>query len=298
MANLCNLDGEILPESEARVPVLDRGFLFGDSVYEVIRTRAGVPFAWPEHLSRLRSSAAGISMELDLDDRAVMRRIAETLAAAGNEESYVRIIVSRGTGSEPNIDLSCAPGPCRWAILVRSLAPRPRGQLNIRIVERLRNDRRALDPAVKSGNYLNNVLGLAEARSAGASDALFLNHEGRITEASTSNVFSVKNGAIRTPFLRAGILAGITRMLLLDCCRRAGLDAGEEDLTADDLRAADEVFVTSTLRDLAPVATLDGVPVPGGAPGPVTAELSKLFESYCAARAAELYGPELERLLA
>lgn len=297
MANLCNLDGAIGPEADARIPVLDRGFLFGDSVYEVCRTRGGVPFAWPEHLERLRTSAEGLLLPLDLDDRTVMQRVQKTLQAAANAESYVRIIVSRGTGTAPNIDLQYAPGPCRWVILVRPLTTLPGQPVHLALVPRLRNDRRALDPAVKSGNYLNNVLGLAEAKARGATDAVFLNHAGHVTEASTSNVFAVRAGRVHTPPLHAGILAGITRTLVLEVCRERGLEVIENDLTAEALRGADELFVSSTLRDIAPVTHLDGAPVQNGGVGPLTLALMEAFAAYCERLSATRYGPELARLL-
>jgi len=234
MANFCNVDGRICPESEAVVPVLDRGFLFGDSVYEVIRTRNGNLFAWREHLDRLRESAAGIGMALSLDDAGILRRVVDTMRAAGNQEHYVRIVVTRGDGTAPSIDLRTAKGRERWIVFARALPPAPT-DVRLKVIERLRNDRRALDPAVKSGNYLNNVLGLAEAQQQGATDCLFLNAQGFVTEASTSNVFVVRGGEWITPPLHAGILSGVTRALLLEWLRANGERATERDLVRDDV---------------------------------------------------------------
>lgn len=297
MANLCNLDGSILPEADARIPVLDRGFLFGDSIYEVIRTVGGVPFAWPEHLARLRTSAAGIGLQLDLDDRAIMQRATATMAQAANPESYVRIIVTRGTGTAPNIDLAWAPGPPRWAILVRPL-PAPSGKpIHLAVIDRRRNDPRALDPAVKSGNYLNNVLGLAEARALGATDCVFLNSRDMVSEASTANLFAVRGGAVQTPPLSAGILAGVTRSLLLHYCRQQGIACAEQDLTVADLRHADELFLSSTLRDVAAVSMLDGAAIGDGQPGPITRRLIEGFGAEVRRLSRERYQPELLRLL-
>lgn len=297
MPALCNVNGRILPESEAAVPVLDRGFLFGDSVYEVIRTRdGGVPFAWPEHLERLRASATGLAMELDLSDTQIMRRVKETSAAAGLDEAYIRIIATRGTGTAPNIDLACAPGPCTWVVFVRPLPDAAAAPARLALVDRRRNHRRALDPAVKSGNYLNNVLGLAEAKAAGATDCAFLNQEGRLTEASTSNLFVARAGAIHTPPLREGLLAGITRQLVIDACAADGLAVRETELAADDLTAADEIFLTSTLRDVAPVVALDNRPVGAGEPGPLTVRVAALFEADAARRCREVYGPAYAQL--
>ena len=273
MANLCNIDGAIVPEAEARIPVLDRGFLFGDSVYEVMRTRAGGHlFAWQEHLARLHASADGLGMPLDVDDSGVLGRIAATMLAAALPECYVRVIVTRGTGTAPSIALGQAPGPQRWVLLVRPLPPAST-DTRLWLVDRLRVDRRALDPALKSGNYLNNVLGLAEAQARGATDCVFLNGQGQVTEASTSNLFARHGRRVRTPPLDAGILAGVTRALLIGFLAARGDAVEESPLTAADLRSADELFLTSTLRDLAPVTHLDGQLVGTDAPGPFVRRL-------------------------
>ncbi|MHC4079393.1 MAG: aminotransferase class IV [Planctomycetota bacterium] len=234
MVNLCNLNGEILPESEARIPVLDRGFLFGDSVYEVMRVVDGIPFGWIEHLERLHQSAEGLGLAMGIDDRTLMARVMATLEPAGDESCYVRVILTRGTGTAPNVDLAYAPGPSTCVILVRDLHRRPEGSARLAIVPRLRMNRRALDPAIKSGNYLNNVLGLKEARERGATDCLFLNAEGRVTEASTSNFYLVKADKLFTPGLSAGLLAGITRGLLLQLCAEHDIPCLEQDLTEAD----------------------------------------------------------------
>ena len=294
--SLCNLNGTILPEAEARIPVLDRGFLFGDSVYEVIRTRSGIPFAWREHLQRLRDSAAAIALDLGHDDAELMRRVQQTLAAAANPESYIRIIVTRGTGTAPNIDVAYAPGPATVVILVRPLPPPASATAHLAIVARLRTDRRALDPAVKSGNYLNNVLGLMEAKRVGASDSLFLNGGGHVTEASTSNVHVVRAGHVLTPPANAGILLGVTRALLLQHCAEVGIPMQEHALTEADVRTADEVFLSSTLRDVLPVAAIDGQPVRGGAPGPLTRELMRSFEAFCERKLRQVDAPALAAL--
>ena len=292
MPDLCNVDGTIVPESAARVPVLDRGFLFGDSIYEVLATRQGVPFAFREHLSRLRSSAAGIRLELPFDDAGLLGRLKATLAAARHAESYVRVMVTRGTASAPNIDLAYAPGPATTLILVRELPTRKVTNAHLAIIGRQRNARAALDPAIKSGNYLNNVLGLAEARDRGADDALFFNAEGFATEATTSNFFAVHAGVASTPPLSAGILAGVTRDLLFPACAAAGIELRERNLNERDVREADELFLSSTLRDVLPVTALDGTPVGSGRPGPVTLAVQRAWQTFAAARVREVYAPD------
>jgi branched-chain amino acid aminotransferase len=235
-------------------------------------------------------------MELDLDDATIMRRIVDTIRAAGHAESYVRIIVSRGTGTAPNIDFAWAPGPPTWVILVRDLPPMSGKEVRLAFVERLRNDRRALDPALKSGNYLNNVLGLAEARAQGATDALFTNAAGFVAEASTSNLFVWSGGRLTTPPLTAGILAGVTRGLLIGFCRNRGLQVDERDLTPPEVQAADDVFLTSSLRDVSPVTHLDGRALHGGGPGPFAIELRQGFSAHCRNLAHSSYEPALRRL--
>jgi branched-chain amino acid aminotransferase len=297
MANLCNVDGLVVPEADARIPVLDRGFLFGDSCYEVVRTVADIPFGWPEHWARLCMSAEAIQMRLDLDEATIARRIAGTLAAAAHGDSYVRLIVTRGTAEAPNIDFAYAPGPPRWVVIVRPLVAMTGNPSRLWIVDRLRNDRRALDPATKSGNYLNNVLGLAEAKARGATDCVMRNGAGFITEASTSNLFARIDGVWCTPPLDAGILAGVTRAHLLEFLPRQGERVEERPLTASDLQEAEELFLSSSLRDIAPVTHLDGRALHGGHAGSVSMRLLPQFAAFQAQRLRERYAPAWRRLL-
>lgn len=294
MRELCNVDGRILPLEQATIPVMDRGFLFGDSVYEVVRTYDGVPFAWPEHLERLRASAAAMYLDLGIADDVLVRRIDETVRAArGDEptEAYVRIVVTRGIGTAPSIDLACAPGPSCCLVLVRAAPSAPDRPARLARVERLRVDRRALDPAVKSGNYLNSVLALAEAKARGCDDCIMLNTAGHVTEASTANLFVVTGGGVRTPPLTAGILAGVTRAHVLEVCRTEGIAAREEDLTPADLRRADAIFLSSTLRDVWPVAELDGRPVGGSGDGGTTARIADALHRRITHTMRAVYAP-------
>jgi branched-chain amino acid aminotransferase len=297
MANLCNVDGLVVPEADARIPVLDRGFLFGDSCYEVVRTVGDIPFGWPEHWARLCTSAEAIQMRLDLDEATIARRIAATLAAAAHGDSYVRLIVTRGTGEAPNIDFAYAPGPPRWVVIVRPLTMMTGKPARLWLVDRLRNDRRALDPATKSGNYLNNVLGLAEAKARGATDCIMQNAAGFLTEASTSNLFARIDGVWCTPPLDAGILAGVTRAHLLEFLPRHGERVEERPLTASDLQQAEELFLSSSLRDIAPVTHLNGRALNGGHAGPVSTRLLPQFAAFQAQRLRERYAPAWRLLL-
>lgn len=297
MTNLCNVDGAILAERDARIPVLDRGFLFGDSIYEVVRTFGGVPFGWPEHWARLVASAEAIRLRLDLDEAAIARRIAATVRAAGGNDHYVRLIVTRGTGDAPNIDLAYAKSPPCWVVLVRPLTPISGMTARLSVVDRLRNDRRALDPATKSGNYLNSVLGLAEAKDQGATDCVMVNAFGFVTEASTSNLFAFVDGAWATPALGDGILAGITRSLLLQSAAAMGERVVERHLTAGDLRRADEIFLSSTLRDIGPVTHLDGRAIGDGRAGPRTSRWSASFLTFVQERLRSHDEPRWRRLV-
>ncbi|MGK0202816.1 MAG: branched-chain amino acid aminotransferase [Planctomycetota bacterium] len=301
MANLCNVDGRISSEADARIPVLDRGFLFGDSIYEVVRTHSGVPLTWSEHWNRLNASAASLAMELDLSESDIARRVAETLAQADHGDSYVRIIVTRGTGDAPNIDLAYANSPPRWVLMIRPLQLAVGKPVHLAMVDRLRNDRRALDPAAKSGNYLNNVLGLAEAKASGATDCIMLNQDGSVTEASTSNLFARIDGVWCTPPLNAGILAGITRGMLLEFLPKAGERIEERSITGEELDSAEEIFLSSTLRDIGPVTHLNGRALhpdrPDGVGGESTTSLMPAFGNFIERRLVERDGPHWRSLL-
>src|SRR5262249_48797597 len=247
------IDGRITDENEAFVPVLDRGFLYGDSIYEVTRTSGGRPVDLGRHLDRLARSAAAIG--LDPPGRAQLAgAVGETLAAAGAGEAYVRIIVTRGAG-EIGLDPALADRP-RVIVLVRPLTPLDpslyQNGVEIALVAIRRNPKRALDPAIKSGNYLNNILGLREARARGAHECVMLNAEGWLTEGAPSNRFVVRGDAVRTPAFDDGLLDGITRGRVLELARAAGIPAAEAHLGRDDLLGADEAFLTSSLRGVLP----------------------------------------------
>jgi branched-chain amino acid aminotransferase len=284
-----NLDGRLLPPEEALVPVLDRGFLYGDSVYEVLRTYGGVPFAAERHWQRLERSAA--RLWLGLPPRAELElQVARTLEAAGNDESYVRIIVTRGVGT-----FGLAPGLSqerRLVVLVRPLATPPPEQvargLHLAVVGLRRNDPRTLDPKLKTGNYLNSVLALGEAQRGAADDAVLLDLEGRVTECTSSNIFFAKDGVLVTPPLTLGLLEGVTRAVVIELARGAGLLVREETFFAGALAEADELFVTSTLREVLPVTRLSLLedrdprprPVGSGEPGPLSLRLLQLLREH------------------
>jgi branched-chain amino acid aminotransferase len=280
------IDGVIHEPETAVVPVFDRGFLYGDSVYEVTRTSGGRPVDLGPHLDRLERSAEAIA--LPLPARAELEAaIDATLAAAGNDDSYLRVVVTRGAG-EIGLDTTLADRP-RTIVIVKPLVL-PGAELYlrgapIRIVDVQRMNRRAVDPAVKSGNYLNNILALAEAKRAGAYEAIMCDARGRIAEGSTSNLFVVRGGRLLTPPLEVGLLAGITRQRVIELAAAAALPFAEVELTPDEVRGADEVFITSSIRGVLPVSRVDEHPVGAGAPGPITGRLMELYQRHLADQA-------------
>lgn len=290
MSVVCNVEGKLVPPEQAVVPVLDRGFLYGDSVYEVVRTYDARPFELERHLARMERTAQRI--DLALPPREVLaRELQRTLDAADNPESYARIVVTRGTG-EFGLSPFLARGQNRLVVIVRPLSLPPEEQyesgLQMAIAKIRRNPPQALDPALKTGNYLNNILALREAHEAGADDAILLDLRGRVTEGTTSNVFFVQHGVLVTPPLALGMLEGVTRALFIEIAREEGLILREEPHGPEALAAADEVFMTSTLREAMPVTSLAFLESSGdqfrkvgdGRPGPVTQRLRAAFRAY------------------
>lgn len=294
MTTLVNLNGELLPPAQATISVFDRGFLFGDSVYETIRTYRGRPFLLDRHLDRLARSADGLYLPVPRGLDAVRAEVVRTIEAAENDESYVRIILTRGANPGlVNLDLATA-GPGAMVLIVTPFRGFPAAAydegVDVALVGVLRTGRLSLDPRIKSGNYLNNILALREAKRAGAFECLMPNREGDLTEGSTSNVFLVQDGRLRTPSLDCGLLDGITRSFVLEVAAAAGIAVEETRLAADDLAAADEVFLTSSLKEVMPVRAIvlpEGGALWSGGPGPVTQNLLSRYR----ARALAETGP-------
>jgi branched-chain amino acid aminotransferase len=277
-----HVDGKICLPDEAKVSVFDRGFLYGDSVYETIGTVRGRLFALSEHLDRLQRSADRLALRLP-PRAAIEAAIRDTVAAAGNPESRVRVMVTRG-GGKLDLDPASADEP-RLVVIVQPLGGPTREMYDtgvaVAIVSVTRNLPGAIDPAIKSGNYLNNVLALSEARRRvpGAHEAILLSATGSVAEGATSNVFAVRGGTLETPALSVGILDGVTRGKVMTLARGDGLACREvEFMSPEDLRGADEIFLTSAARGVLPAVQVDGKPVGAGAPGPVTRRLMALYE--------------------
>jgi branched-chain amino acid aminotransferase len=282
MGMFASVNGEVVPVEEARVSVLDNGFTFGDSAYETIRTYRGRPFEWGRHIRRLRASAGRLGFEIPLTDAELLARLDAVLARAANPESYIRLIVSRGVG-----DISYHFDRVKGPTVVMVVKPHdgfPESHytegVDVALVDVRRNHPRALDPAIKSSNLLNNVLAVREAQSRGAEEAVLLNQAGHLAEGASTNVFVVRGGKVRTPPLATGILAGITREVVLELAASLTLEAREDTLGAEDLRKADEAFLTSSTREIVPIRRVDGEAVGDGRPGPVTRRLLEAFRAY------------------
>ena len=275
-----NVNGKITDAASAVISVFDRGFLFGEGVYETLRTYNSHPFLLERHLKRFRASAESIALPVPLDDSAFETRIDETLAAAKiSGERYIRLMLTRGVG-----ELSYDPASCQVAslvVIVKAHAEHPpevraRG-VAIIISSVLRNHPRAINPLIKSNNLLNNALAMQEALRRGASEALMRNHRGEIAECAQSNFFIVRNGAAFTPPLESGLLEGVTRNFVFEVGNEVGISVREAVLSDADLDAADEMFLTSTTREVLPITRIDGREVGSGRPGQITLALGDAF---------------------
>ncbi|MBI4161496.1 MAG: aminotransferase class IV [Acidobacteria bacterium] len=290
MRELVNLNGEIRARERAVISVFDRGFLYGDSVYETLRTYGQVPFLLERHLDRLAASAGRIGIPVP-DRGRIGSEAAHTCSAADPGEYLVRIVVTRGEGPAwpegPPVGLD--PSPCRRPNLVIFVVPFPEGiealqerGVAVSIVPVRRNPAVALDPSIKSSNQLNNILAVA-ARGRSAFEAIMRNPQGYVAEGASSNVFIVRGGEAWTPPLAAGILEGITREVVLRLAADAGIPAREADILPEDLVGAEECFLTSTIKEVMPIVDCDGRRIGSGRPGPVTRELQGRFRALVAA---------------
>ncbi len=277
---IVRINGRQVDPSKATISIFDHGFLFGDSIYEVIRTIGDRPFAWAAHLARLRSSAKRLSYDLPWTDEEItseLRSVIDSKTWPG--ESYVRIIITRGPGLIDLHPRSC--GPPTMIFIGKQIPVTPEelyaNGMVLCVTDVRRNSRLAMDPAIKSGNYLNNVLAAIEAAEKGTDDAVMLNENDHVTECTTSNIFIVFNGVVKTPSLDSGILAGITRNQVLHVAELEGIPAQEALLTLDDLKSADEIFITGTVRMIMPVRKIIGKIDWEAGPGPITRRLMDAF---------------------
>lgn len=276
------LNGELVPKSQAKVSVFDHGFLYGDGVFEGIRAYNGRVFMLDEHLDRLYESAKSIWLTIPMTKEEMKEAILKTLRANGLKDAYIRVVVSRGEG-----DLGLDPRKCSKPNVVVitdkiELFPEEFYERGIEMVtvSVRRNSPQALNPNIKSLNYLNNILAKIEAINAGKPEGLMLTIDGYVAEGTGENIFIVKKGVILTPPAHMGILKGITRQVVINLACESGIPVREEVLTLHDVYTADECFITGTAAEIMPVVKLDGRTIGEGVPGPITKALIKKFRQY------------------
>ena len=299
MAAVAYVNGRIAGQHEASVSVFDHGFLFGEGVYEVMRTYGGEPFLLDRHFARLRTSASMIALSPGKTDGELEQAVGETIAAykagpgAGDpsRELYVRMLLTRGVG-DMSYNPASSPAPT-LVIIVKPLVPPPASAytdgVRVALVSVVRNHPQSVSPLIKSNCLLNNALAMQEAMRLGAFEAILRNYLGEIVECSQSNIFVVKDGVAITPRLDAGLLAGITRAFIHEVAHEAGVSLVDAVLHDDDVVGADEVFLTSTTREVVPIVQVNDRTIGNGRPGPVTKRLLEVYRSRAwqqAARAA------------
>ena len=255
----CWMDGEIMLAAEARISVFDHGLLYGDGVFEGLRFYYGRVFMLDAHLERLEQSARAIALEIPYTRDAIASAIDELIAHYGSDSGYLRLVVTRGLGTL-GIDPRSCPRPVVFiiadSISVLNPEARQRG-VSLHIARTRRMPAECLDPAIKSLNYLNNILARIEANRAGKDEALMLNLDGRVCEGSVDNIFIVSGGVLRTPPLGDGMLAGITRAVINDIADQLGIRMDDSSIALDELLRAEECFLTGTGAELVPVASID-----------------------------------------
>jgi len=276
------VNGRIADAAHASIPVFDHGFLYGEGVYETLRTYHRIPFLFDLHQERLRRSAALLSLPVPFTDDELLAQISTTMAAhKGLNEAYIRVLLTRGVGELTYNPVAC-PNPT--TVIIVKPFPEPPARtftdgITVALVGVRRNHPAALNPMIKSNNLINNALAMQEALRSGADEALMCNQAGDVVECSQSNFFIVKNRRVITPPLDAGLLPGITRAFVLELAREDGFDAVEEPVSVADVRAADEAFITGTTREITPVVRMDAHPIGTGRPGPVSQQLLASFHA-------------------
>ena len=278
---MVNVNGRISDEREAVISVFDHGFLYGEGIYETLRTYNGRPFLYDRHMRRLRNSAAMMALDIPFTDDQLASQIRDTTAAANLDgaEAYIRVLVTRGVG-ELTYDIKATPTPSFVVIvkpLVEPSAETYEQGVKVALVDIVRNHPASVNPMIKSNNLLNQALAGQEAIRRGAFEGVMRNYRGELTECTTANLFVVQDGVAFTPPLESGLLPGITREFLFEVGRDLGIDVREEVLRDDDLFSADEAFLTSTTREAVPIVKVDDRTIGRGKPGPVTTKLLKGF---------------------
>jgi branched-chain amino acid aminotransferase len=272
------LNGQFVDKEEAKVSVYDHGLLYGDGVFEGIRVYNGKVFKHKEHIDRLYESARHILLEIPLSPAEMTKAVEDTVRENKKVEGYIRLIVTRGPGN-----LGLDPRSCKPNVIVIvddiSLYPKELYENGLKIVTAslIRNHPNALNPRIKSLNYLNNILAKIEAIRAGCLEALMLNHKGEVAECTGDNVFIIDGGVLKTPPKDAGILDGVTRNVVLELAAKAGIPTAEVTMTRHDIYSADECFLTGSAAEVIAVTECDGRVIGSGKQGPVTKQLRDAF---------------------
>ena len=293
MAATIYVNGRITGEREAVIPVLDHGFLYGEGVYEVMRTYQRKPFLYGAHIDRMRRSAGMINLTVPFTDAELLARIEETAAvfyesqgaAGAAAEMYIRVLLTRGVG-QMTYDPAACPVPSLVIIIKPQVDPPAHAYekgVKVILVPVVRNHPFSINPLIKSNNLLNNALASQFAARQGGFEAIMRNYRSEISECSQSNLFVVKNGEVLTPPIEAGLLAGITRAFVFDVGTACGLTVRETTLHDADLFGADELFLTSTTREIVPIVTVNDSQIGDGVPGAVTRRLLDEFRRQVAA---------------
>lgn len=285
MQGVVYVNGVITAADVAMVPVFDHGFLYGEGVYETLRTYRREPFLFAEHMARLRRSAGMIALPVPLSDDEMAGEVAKTMTACprtgAENDLYIRILLTRGVG-DLTYNPSATPKPT-LVIITKPLPGFPAAQytdgIRVALVGVRRNHPDALNPQIKSNNLLNNAMAMQEAFRMGADEALMRNHDGFVVECSQCNFFIVSGGVLQTPPLGDGLLPGITRQFVIGIARTLGIAVEETGILPVAAQSADEAFVTGTTREITPVTTIDDAPIGGGKPGPVTLSLMTAFRA-------------------
>src|SRR5438445_9966603 len=280
MAATVNVNGRVFDQEHAVVSVFDNGFLYGEGVYETLRTYNGRPFLFDRHMQRLRNSSRMLQLPVPISDAEMDARCRETMKAAGlgdgpQNEAYIRVLLTRGVG-----ELSYDPAGCPTPSIVIIVKPQVNPPAHVyeqgvklALVDIVRNHPGSVNPLIKSNNLLNNALAMQEAFRRGAYEGIMRNYKGELAECTQSNLFIVKNGAALTPPIDAGLLPGITRAFLFEVGQEIGVPVQEAVLRDEDLLGADEAFLTSTTREVVPIVRVDDRTIGSGKPGSVTTSL-------------------------
>lgn len=284
------LNGDLVPREEAKVSVFDHGLLYGDGVFEGIRCYNGLVFALEEHVERLYDSAKAIDLSIPMSRDEMIEAVVMTCRENGIRDGYVRLIVTRGEGT-----LGLNPYQCEKAqvIIIAAqvqLYPKELYQEGLELVTvgTLRNLPEAINPRIKSLNYLNNVLAKIEAINAGCMEAVMLNAQGTVAEATGDNIFALRGNVLRTPPASEGALEGITRNMVMQLAQEKGLDVREARMSRYDLYTADEVFLTGTAAEVIGVIKIDRRSIGDGTPGPVTRSLTETYHAYASSHGYDI----------